>query len=126
MKLIISENNTIHEVQQAFSREYPFLKLEFYKATNGTVQPIKKHLPHSTLLQAAGLKKGGEIDIYKEMTVEELEKCFRLLFGLNVQVSRKAGVIWLETTMTDGWSLQKQNEHGRQISTVEYPQIKDQ
>ena len=42
------------------------------------------------------------------MSVYELERSFKNLFGLNVQVSRKAGMIWLETTKTDKWSLQKQ------------------
>jgi hypothetical protein len=121
----MSKNKTVHDVQDAFSMEYPFLKLEFYKPVNGSFLPMKKHLPHSTSLEAAGLKKGGEIEVYKEMTVEELEKCFQLLFGLNVQVSRKSGILWLETTMTDKWSLQKQNEHGRQISLPEKEPVPD-
>jgi hypothetical protein len=34
-----------------------------------------------------------------------------------VQVSRKSGTLWLETTMTDSWTLGQQNEHGRELST---------
>lgn len=119
MKLILSKNKTIHDIQSVFNKEYPFLKLEFYKPANGSFVPEKKHLPHSALLEAAGLKKAGEIEVYKEMTVEELENYFQFHFGMNAQVSRKSGVLWLETTMTDKWSLYKQNEHGRQISLSE-------
>lgn len=125
MKILISKNKTIYDLQLAFNKEYPFLKLEFYRPANGSLVPGKKHLPQATLLEAAGLKNSGEIEIHKETTVEELEKCFRLLFGLNVQVARKAGGIWLETTMTDKWTLQKQNEHGRQISLPEKEFISD-
>ena len=56
------------------------------------------------------------------MTVGELEKLFRERFGANIQVSRKSGTLWLETTMTDNWTLKQQNEHGRELSS---PEIKD-
>ncbi len=117
MFLYISKDKTIHEVQQYFTRKYPFLKLEFYKQEN--TDPafiVKKHLSHSITLKAAGLKDNGLIDIHNDLTVGELEKKFLNKFGLNVQVSRKSGTLWLETTMTDKWTLQKQNEHGREIT----------
>ena len=46
----------------------------------------------------------------------ELEKIFKDQFGLAVQVFRKSGNLWLETTMTDNWTLQQQNNHGKEIS----------
>jgi hypothetical protein len=39
-----------------------------------------------------------------------------LLFGVPVQILRKSGKIWLETTMTDHWTLLQQNQHGEEIS----------
>jgi hypothetical protein len=126
MILIILKNKTIREVQQDFNNQYPFLKLEFYKPVNGTFSPLKRHLGHSTLLESAGLKNNGELTISDEMTVAELEKSFLNLFGLNVQVSRKSGILWLETTMTDKWSLQKQNGHGREISLPEKKEVVEQ
>lgn len=51
------------------------------------------------------------------MKVSELEKLFKDKFKLAVQVFRKSGNLWLETTMTDNWSLLQQNNHGREIST---------
>ena len=56
------------------------------------------------------------MEVKNGMTVAELEGKFRNEYGLEVQVSRKSGLLWLETTMTDNWSLEKQNEHGRDIS----------
>ena len=117
MFLFISKDKTIHDVQQSFSSKYPFLKLEFYKRdTTNPALTIEKHLSHSITLKAAGLKEDGLIDIRNDLTVADLEKIFLTKFGLNVQVSRKSGIIWLETTMTDKWSLEKQNEHGREIT----------
>lgn len=114
MKLDFSKERAVGDVQEDFNMQYPFLKLEFYKDDDLPVV-IKKHLSRSTLLTTAGLNKNGFLEITDEMTVGELEKDF-LEFGLLAQVSRKAGFIWLETTMTDNWSLRKQNEYGREIS----------
>lgn len=98
MFLFISKDKTIHEVQQSFSSKYPFLKLEFYKRdTTDPAIDIKKYLPHSITLEAAGLKKNGLIDIRNDLTVADLEKIFLTKFGLNVQVSRKSKILWLQS-----------------------------
>lgn len=116
MMIEINGDKTIRELQQGFNAQYPFLKLEFYKVQEGGPAIAgRKHLDQSALLKAAGLKKAGRLAIKEEMTVGELEKAFEQL-GLHVQVSRKSGILWLETTMTDSWTLRKQNEHGREIS----------
>ncbi len=117
MLLVISKEKTIRDVQMDFSNQFPFLKLEFYKRDNADpALPVKKHLSHSTTLRQAGLKESGVLDIQNEMTVVALEKKFFSDFGLDVQVLRKSGMLWLETTVTDKWALEKQNEHGREIS----------
>jgi hypothetical protein len=118
MRLNISKDKTIHDLQAEFSARFPYLKLEFYKPQQRDESRFpKKHLLHSVLLKAAGLKTDtGSLEIRNDMTVADLEKAFRKEFGLNAQVSRKSGMLWLETTMTDKWSLEKQNEHGREIS----------
>lgn len=51
-----------------------------------------------------------------EMTVHELESIFLNELGLYIQVFRKSGRVWLETTATDSWSLQKQNTEGQELS----------
>ena len=116
MKLDISKLKTIQDVREDFNTRYPFLKLEFYKKAN-LVHSIgtKDHLSHSTLLRSAGLKKEGHIEIYDDITVGELERIFQEQFGLSAQVSRNSGGVWLETTMTDNWTLRKQNDYGKEI-----------
>jgi hypothetical protein len=37
---------------------------------------------------------------------------------LSVQVFRKSGKSWLETTFTDGWTLKKQNQEGIDLSQI--------
>jgi hypothetical protein len=56
------------------------------------------------------------LEITSSMTVEQFESSFVKEFSLPVQVFRKAGRLWLETTVTNKWTLHQQNEHGKQIN----------
>lgn len=118
MIIEINKNRAIADLQYDFSRLYPFLKLDFYKNTNGRLGSfIKQKYNKITLLNIAGNQKEGDLEITDFMSVGELEKTFQNRFGMAVQVSRKSGTIWLETTMTDNWTLKQQNEHGRELSS---------
>ncbi|HEX6427897.1 MAG TPA: hypothetical protein VF008_09440 [Niastella sp.] len=114
MTLYILSTVTIGDVQHDFNKAYPFLKLDFYKVseTNLPRKPLTPSLP----FKIAGLKDEGALDISDSMTVGELENAFRKNFGLNVQVSRKSGNLWLETTISDKWTLKAQNDHGCELS----------
>jgi len=117
MTLHISEDRKISDLQEDFNDQYPFLKLEFYKnnaASAGFRQ--RNHLQNSATLKAAGLIKNGNFEFNDSMTVGELENIFVNDFGLSVQASRKSGILWLETTMTDNWTLKQQNDHGKELS----------
>jgi hypothetical protein len=120
MLLSIYPEKKISEVQKEFNEEFPFLKLEFFKNGMTRKQSYPSHLqiPQSKMLQEAwNLKRGeGNMEIQDEMTVAELENLFMDRYNLSVQVFRRSGNIWLETTMTDNWTLRQQNEHGKEIS----------
>jgi len=117
INIMVGKYRLMGDVQEDFSQAYPFLRLEFYKRhglSNGT--RIKQRLNRQDLLSAAGVKKDGILKIGDAMTVGQLENIFRDQFGAMVQVSRNSGGIWLETTMTDNWTLKQQNDHGRELS----------
>jgi hypothetical protein len=52
------------------------------------------------------------------MTVSELEKLCDEQFGISIQVYRRSGTLWLETSMTDSWTIQQQNDRGSEISSL--------
>ena len=114
MVLHISQNKTLQETQNEFNKAYPFLRIEFYRNTEPGF--ARRHLKDSMSLTAAGLKNSGEVEINDSIKVGELEHTFQEKFGLSVQVSRCSGNLWLETTMTDSWTLKQQNDHGRELS----------
>jgi hypothetical protein len=126
MCLYITPTLFITEVQTAFSTQFPFLKLEFFQ-NKPTGQPgvsIKK--PVTDNRRIGGVQSpitDGDLEIKDDMKVQDLEKIFRDQFGLSMQVFRRSGNVWLETTMTNNWTLRKQNEHGREISAINAEKI---
>ena len=120
MQLHIAPNRIISDIQKEFNKMFPFLKIEFFSnksfsRSNFSAQQI---ISQSRKIGDTQLTKShGDIEIAEEMKVRELENIFNDQFNLAVQVFRKSGSIWLETTMTDNWTLQQQNNHGREIST---------
>jgi len=117
MKLYILSNRTISDVQHDFNAAYPFLKIEFYKQIMGrSGSAIRQKIIKTSLLNAAGVRRDGELELTDLMTVGQLENFFLDRFEIAVQVSRKSGILWLETTMTDNWTLKQQNDHGKELS----------
>jgi hypothetical protein len=56
------------------------------------------------------------LDINDDTTVTDFENALIDQYGLSAQVFRRSGNLWLETTITDYWTLKQQNDHGREIS----------
>lgn len=121
MKLQINKETTIKEVQKKFSEIYPFLKIEFYKkphAENELSSAIDIISSAETISKVGNFKKPENIDINKHCTVAELEGEFYEKLSIAVQVSRRTGNIWIETSLTDNRTLGMQNKQGKIASTV--------
>ena len=71
---------------------------------------------HKTIGECRKIHKNDSIAITPRMKVIELEKIFLDDYGLAVQVFRESGRVWLETTMTDDWTLAEQNQQGEALS----------
>ncbi len=119
MKIKIADRRKIFAIQEEFSKLFPYLKLEFFskphKAGAGSPKKLVKS-PSKTLGECRSIHKNGSITITPAMTVCDLENSFRDVFGLSVQVFRHSGKVWLETTVTDGWTLEEQNKQGEALS----------
>ena len=127
MHLHIAPNRLIGEIQKEFNESFPFLKIEFFKTKSFSRSDFMAHqiIPsHLRIGDGQQAITDGDIEIAEEMKVKELEKIFKDQFSLAAQVFRKSGNLWLETTMTDDWTLQQQNDHGREISTVRNIKVK--
>jgi len=120
MNLHIAPNRLISDLQKDFNNAFPFLKIEFFQNRNLKIPAFtfQQILPHNRrIVEGQAAITDGDIEVTPEMKVKDLEKIFKDQFSLLAQVFRRSGNIWLETTMTDDWTLKQQNEHGREIST---------
>ena len=119
MKIAINDRRKISAIQNDFNEMFPYLRLEFFSKPHeaGGASP-KKYMTHpsKTLGECRTIHKSGSILITPGMTVCKLEQNFREMYGLSVQVFRKSGKAWLETTVTDGWTLEEQNSQGEDLS----------
>jgi hypothetical protein len=119
MKIAINDNRKILAIQEEFSEIFPYLKLEFFaKPHIKGGASLKTCIKHNTktLEECRTIHNNGEITITPEITVSNLEQRFIDVYGLSVQVFRKSGKVWLETTVTDGWTLLEQNRQGEDLS----------
>lgn len=117
--LRIDSSQTISGVQKQFNDLYSFLRLEFFRQppVSGAGNAKNKMITYDMKLRdIQNIVKAGEIKVSNQTLVSELENQFEKEFGLYVQVFRKSGKIWLETTATDNWTLEQQNEEGKSLN----------
>ena len=121
MEITITDSRTISELQLEFSKEFPFLKLEFFDAPykKEKALPKSKMFPRDKKLSAIRkIHKEGTIEVRSNETVNDLENELWKNFGLSAQIFRKSGNLWIETSLTDSWTLEQQNREGLEMSSA--------
>jgi len=117
MDIIISNEKSIGEVQKEFREAFPFLKIEFFKKGKAnhksTGEIISADTPFGMIRQD---DSPGHINIDPQRTVGDVEMDFFDHQGLLAQIFRRSGKLWIATTLTDCWSLHRQNLAGEQMS----------
>ena len=110
MDIQITPETRISELKASFSKRFPHLKIEFFSGNRrqivGDDQLDVEHL--------SGRKPLGSLHITGLTTVAEIEKLFSHRYGLQAEVFRQSGKVWLQTTANDDWTLDEQNREGRE------------
>jgi hypothetical protein len=121
MMLKINNDQKIATIKDEFNAMFPYLKLEFFKykhtAHKGSFKSDMLN-PELTLNSIRRKHNEGVLHINENMSVTELEQLFQRLFGISAQVFRKSGKSWIETSITDNWTLGHQNAEGRELSEL--------
>lgn len=118
-EIVINDQRKLQAVQQEFNHLFPYLKIEFFRKPHRTSEASPRQWMlkgDATIGECRTVHHDGTLSITPGMTVSALEQCFRDQFGLSVQVFRKSSKVWLETTVTDGWTLEQQNREGLALS----------
>jgi hypothetical protein len=117
MIIIIKKDSLVRDVQDQFTGYFPFLKIEFLKGSFEGRAFFKKEYatPDDFFKRIPSLKSEGEITLDFKQAISELEKHFKEYYGVSIHIFRKAGNVWIETTLTNDWTLERQNKEAEQM-----------
>jgi hypothetical protein len=117
IEITIKKDWSVKNVQDQFRAQFPFLKIEFLKTFPNTkaVHKTKYAMPDDLFKRIPGFINDGRIDIYSKQSIISLENNFKEYFGVSAQIFRRSGDVWIETTLTEEWTLEQQNKIGEQI-----------
>jgi hypothetical protein len=119
MTISITSEKIIQEIQEEFSKLFPFLRIEFFlKFTNKSGMPVRKLSSLLTIGNAFKSSASSEIEVFPNTTVKDFENAFENKFGVYAQLYRKSGNLWQEITITDTWTMKQQDETGSEISAL--------
>jgi len=113
MKIVINNNRKIFAIQEEFSKMFPGLNIEFCaKPSRPGASPSKKLIRHSskTLQDCRAISKEGTIDILPSMNVSDLKENFRDVYGLSIEIFRKAENGADDTPVSDKLTLEEANK----------------
>lgn len=118
MILHITAETRIKNIQNEFNSLYPFLRIDFLKdyfANRKTTQKSQKLNPEEFINPADKTLKDYDINVSGNRTVAQVKEDFKVFFLLAIEVFRKSGNVWIETSLTDDWTLEQQNKEGGSI-----------
>ena len=106
----------VQDLKRQFHASFPFLKIEFFEGSHRISEGSSKANMLDNLIQLDTLLKNmneGVVELNALSSVAAFEQLLDESFGLHVQVFRKSGNLFLETTKTDDWTLAQQNAEGK-------------
>jgi hypothetical protein len=122
MIIEINPNKKLKDISLTFARAYPFLKLEFFskshkwQESSSVLQLLQQDQTVSEVTYNSLCSRFIEIHYWQKTGA--IEMMFLTQFNLYVQVYRKNGDNWIQTSGTDELTLEEQNEAGMKASTI--------
>jgi hypothetical protein len=117
----ITDGKRLIEVQQEFQQNFPYLKIEFYVGSHKMGEGSRAEETLDAQLSIGEVRtkhKEGDLQIDGDLEVRQLEQLFYDDYGLNVQVFRQSGHLWMQTSASDHWTLEKQNRKGGHSAAI--------
>jgi len=109
----IFEGQTIGALQKSFTDFYPFLKIDFFNNIDLNGIRVNRRLDSGYALFGP---TASDICLSGSKTIRSLKEEFKSVTGLLVKIFRKSGNVWIETSLTDDWTLERQNEEGKSMT----------
>lgn len=122
MDLYLSPDKTIGALQTEFTEAFEGLKIVFFSKPHaehkGSAAKFLIQDRDMLLSQLVPNLKPGTILIAPETVVWDMEKVFESEYGLHVQLFRKSGRTWLETSVTDNLTLAEQQAKAKASENI--------
>ncbi len=110
---IDNEFMTLKDIKDQFSKKFPNLKIEFFQKHHDSGEGTPETAIYDDSLELKDIRNEGSlnpISIHGNTKTSSLEEHFENEYGVNVQVYKKRGKTWIQTTSTDDWTLSEQEE----------------
>lgn len=120
----IYNSKQLKTLQADFNKRFPYLKIEFFKKPHPygiNSNEIERLDPELTVGDVRKMENVGKLVMDGSIPVGVFEKMLEDRFGLFVQVYRNSYGKWLQTWVTDIWTLDEQNNRGKILSQLSRP-----
>jgi len=101
----------LKSIKSEFSAKFPHLKIEFFDKSHDEGKASPSYAIYDDNLTLRDIRSEGKVgtmNIHGNLKTSSLEKMFEEEYGIHIQVLRKSGRVWLQTTTTDDWTLSEQ------------------
>ncbi len=120
MEIKIEAGKTFGKVQEEFTQTFPYLKIDV--VTTGVLSKelcLAKKNGHNKIADNT-----SSIILTDNITVKEIVYQFKELFNLSVKVQRNSDGHWVDTILTENWTLTKQNLEGKNLTNFDFRKLK--
>ncbi len=126
MEIKIEAGKTFGKVQEEFTQTFPYLKIDFVSTGIHSEELCltKKNRHNKENGHNKVADKISYIILTDNTTVKEMMYHFKELFNLSVKVQRKSDGQWVETMLTENWTLTKQNLEGKNLADFDFRKLK--
>ncbi|MEM6963322.1 MAG: hypothetical protein AAF573_01065 [Bacteroidota bacterium] len=118
----IHNKRRLRDLQEEFHQIFPYLKIEFFRKPHQEGIGSDEEEKLNPELLVGMVRQNHSIGIMPtngDLTVGAFEQALEATFGLYVQVYRKSHGKWLQTWVTDIWTLAEQNNRGKVIGEMD-------
>lgn len=120
----IYNSKQLKNLQKDFNNRFPYLKIEFFSKPHqygSNSEEMERLDPELTVGAVRKKENVGKLRMDGSIPVGVFEKILEDRFGLFVQVYRNSYGKWLQTWVTDIWTLEEQNNRGKVLSEQTRP-----
>jgi hypothetical protein len=110
--MTVNPNTTVNELMCQFAEHFPFLRLALYEGMGNKKRAASEN--------EYVLKFGtNSVEVIFESTakVRDFIDYLEQILGWKVQILRSSGKLYIETSVTDQWTLDRQNQEGAELSS---------